>query len=146
MHTRLSRIFSGLKVRCYNSKNKDYPLYGGRGIKLCDEWNNREIAVHTSRNCTKGFIAFKKWALENGYSDELTLDRIDTNGDYSPDNCRWVSMQVQNNNRRDNHYITYQGKTQSLAEWCRELNLNYYKIRSRLNSYGWSPERAFTTE
>lgn len=146
MHTRLNRIFNGLKVRCYNPKNKDYPLYGGRGIKLCDEWNDRETAKNEPRRCTKGFISFKKWALENGYSDELTLDRIDTDGDYEPSNCRWVSMQTQNNNRRNNHYITYQNKTQSLAEWCRELNLNYYKIRGRINNYNWSPERAFTTE
>lgn len=145
MSTRLENTFQAMKNRCYNPNNPAYKNYGGRGIKICDEWNNREVARNIQRNNTKGFLAFKKWALENGYADNLTIDRIDVNGDYSPENCRWVSRKIQNNNRRNNHYITYNGKTQSLADWCRELCLNYHKIRSRINKYGWSIEEAFST-
>ena len=143
MHTRLSRIFNGLKVRCYNTKNKDYTLYGGRGIKLCDEWNNRETVRDIEGNNTKGFLAFKKWALENGYTDNLTVDRIDVNGDYSPENCKWVTQKEQCNNKRNNHYITYNGKTQSLAEWARDLGIKRSTLSNRLNVYGWSVEKAF---
>lgn len=146
MSTRLESIFQAMKNRCYNSNNPAYKNYGGRGIKLCEEWNNREIARNVQRNNTKGFLAFKKWALENGYTDNLTIDRIDVNGDYSPENCRWVNRKIQGNNRRNNHYITYKGKTQSLADWCRELCLNYHKIRSRLNKYNWSVDKAFETD
>lgn len=146
MSTRLESIFQTMKNRCYNSNNPAYKNYGGRGIKLCEEWNNREIARNVQRNNTKGFLAFKKWALENGYTDNLTIDRIDVNGDYSPENCRWVNRKIQSNNRRNNHYITYKGKTQSLADWCRELCLNYHKIRSRLNKYNWSVDKAFETD
>ena len=145
MKTRLSNIFHNMKQRCYNPNDINYKNYGGRGIKLCDEWNDREIARNVKGMNTKGFIAFKEWSLKNGYADNLTIDRIDVNGDYSPENCRWVSGKVQNNNRRNNHYITYNGKTQSLTLWCSELHLNYYKIQTRLRM-GWSVEKAFETK
>lgn len=86
---RLKRIWYGMKNRCMSPKNPAYPTYGGRGIKVCDEWLN-------------SLDKFIIWALSNGYSNELSLDRIDSNGNYEPSNCRWTTMKIQANNRR--HY------------------------------------------
>lgn len=146
MRSRIANTFQGMKNRCYNPNNPAYKNYGARGITICDEWNNKEIVKGIARNNTKGFLAFKEWALNNGYEANLTIDRIDVNKGYSPNNCRWVDSKVQANNKRNNHYITYNGKTQSLADWCRELKLNYHKTRSRLNKYGFSVKKAFETD
>ena len=137
MQTRLSRIFNGMKVRCYNPNHGDYKRYGLRGITVCDEW----YTPHSHA----GFNAFKKWALSHGYRDDLTIDRIDYNKGYSPENCRWVDMGVQNNNSSHNHLITYNNKTQSLSLWCREFSLPYDTIKRRINCFGWSAEKAFNT-
>ena len=141
-HTRLNVIFKNMKLRCYNPKCKDYKRYGGRGIKICKEWNDREIVIISGVRYTKGYLAFKKWALENGYQDNLTIDRIDVNGDYEPSNCRWATKKEQCNNTRRNRYITYKGKTQSFAKWQEELNIArttfYRKIKN-----GWTAERIF---
>ena len=147
--TRLQRILHNMKNRCYNSDFKEYENYGGRGITICKEWLNSEktkiVGTHIS-NTSKGLIALKKWAMENGYSDKLTLDRIDPNGNYEPSNCRWVSRKEQNNNRTNNHYITYKGKTQSISKWSEELGINRQKIVDRLWKLGWSIERTLTTK
>ena len=145
-YTRLNNIYDNMKRRCYNPKSDVYKYYGGRGIKICDEWNNREKARLQNGTCSKGWLAFKKWALENGYQDNLTIDRIDPNGNYEPSNCRWVTMKVQSNNLRNNVRLTYKGRTQTIHEWCDELNLNYDCIRDRICRKGWGVTEAFETK
>ncbi len=125
---RLHVIWLGLSRRCYNLNDPNYRLYGGRGIKVCDEW----------RDC---YVVFREWALANGYSDNLTLDRIDVNGNYEPANCRWVTMKVQQNNRRNNHVITWNGQKHNISEWAEILQVDGGTIASRLQR-GWSVEDA----
>lgn len=127
--TRLYAIWHGMKGRCYNKSHTHYNKYGGRGITICDEWLN-------------SFQAFCDWAIQNGYSDNLTLDRKDTNGNYEPSNCRWATRKEQLNNRRNNIVITYNEKTQTLSQWSEELGIDYHKLLMRIK-HGWSAERAF---
>jgi len=122
----------GIKSRCYNNKDSNFYLYGGRGIKVCDEWKN-------------SYIAFRDWALTNGYQEGLTIDRIDNNGNYCPENCRWATIKEQANNRRDNKLITYNSKTQTVSQWADELGLNYCVLNGRLRK-GWSIERALESK
>lgn len=146
-NSRLNRIYYCMRTRCLNPNFKEFKHYGGRGISICKEWINPEVvALGRYGRATKGWLAFKNWAMLNGYKDGLTLDRIDNNKGYSPDNCRWVTMKTQCNNTRRNHLITYKGKTQSLSAWCNELGLNYSTVRARLNTYHWTAERALVLE
>ena len=131
MKSRLNHIFKDMKDRCYNPKNKNYKNYGYRGITICAEWLNKEH-FEGSHNATKGFIAFKNWALVNGYADNLTIDRIDNNKGYSPENCRWVTKKIQSNNRRSNRLITYNGITKTVSEWAEILNVSSDVLRQRL--------------
>lgn len=144
MYNRLNNIYRQMKARCYNIKRNDYERYGGRGISVCDEWLNTEIAKGKRGRFTKGWLAFQKWAITHGYNDSLTLDRISNNKSYSPENCRWVSAKVQQNNTRRNRFITYNGKTQTLKAWCEELDLNYHTVLSRLNIMHWTVKKALT--
>lgn len=127
----LYRVWRSMKNRCYMESNKSYYLYGGKGIKVCDEW--------------KDFINFYNWSVGNGYEKGKSIDRIDSNKDYCPENCRWVDSKTQNNNTSRNHLITYNGETKTMAQWCEMLNMSYDKVKSRLNKYGWSVEKTFTT-
>lgn len=129
-NTRLWRIWSGMRRRCSEIQNKDYPNYGGRGISVCAAWE--EYAV------------FRDWAYANGYNENLSIDRIDVNGDYTPCNCRWVDCKAQNNNRRNNHNITYYGETHTVAQWSEITNIPPKTIGCRLRA-GWSVETALTT-
>lgn len=113
-----------MRKRCYNKRCKDYKYYGGRGIIICDEWLN-------------SFQEFYNWSMSHNYDDTLTIDRIDNNKSYSPNNCRWVDRKTQNNNTRSNVLFTYNGKTQNMKQWADELGVNYQTARQRRH-YGWS--------
>lgn len=116
--TRLYGIWSGLRNRCNNPNRRRYNDWGGRGIKVCDEWND--------------FLNFKEWALLSGYSENLTIDRINNDMDYSPSNCRWATRSEQMRNTRYNVNYTYNGKTLCLLEWCEVAGVKYGCARSRL--------------
>ena len=140
--TRLANIYSNMKNRCYNKRDQKYKNWGGRGITVCDEWMNQETIKGVRHGITKGWTAFKKWAESNGYADNLTLDRIDNNKGYSPENCRWVPMKEQANNTRRNIYITYKGKTQTVTQWSEELNISRGLVYNRIKILHWSVKRA----
>ena len=128
---RIYKEWQRMKSRCLYAKNeKVYKHYGGRGISICNEW--------LSEN---GFPNFMKWALSNGYKDNLTLDRINNDGNYSPDNCRWVDSMTQANNTRQNKIISYNGESHTVAEWSRIRNIKYPTLVCRINR-GWDIERA----
>lgn len=129
--TRLYTIWSNMKSRCMDPKNPKYKSYGGRDIKVCDEWLDSTV--------------FFQWALSNGYRDDLTIDRIDVNGDYEPDNCRWVGTKEQSLNRTDNHYLTYHGITQTMKEWSDAVGIKYSVLEARINRYHWDVTRALET-
>lgn len=117
--TRLYKIYAKIKERCYYEKYPEYYLYGGRGIQVCKEWLD-------------SFETFREWAVENGYNDTLSIDRIDPNGNYEPDNCRWADAYQQANNKRNNIQLTYNGETLTLPQWARKLNLPYSTLADRM--------------
>lgn len=126
-NTRLYSIYQKMKQRCYNTHCPNYDLYGGRGIQVCEEW-------------LRDFMNFYNWAIHNGYKYNLTLDRINNNGNYEPSNCRWATVMVQANNRRSTINITYKNKTQSIAMWAKEFGLPRERMWARLKS-GWSMDK-----
>lgn len=126
--TRLYDTWCNMKSRCHNPKNNYYYNYGAKGTSVCDEWRYN-------------FIAFKDWALNNGYNDDLTIDRIDNSKGYSPDNCRFADDFVQANNTTRNHKMTYNGITKTMSEWSNDLDISYTTLRKRLND-GWTVEDA----
>ena len=128
--SRLYGIWLGMLTRCNNPNYHSYKDYGGRGIKVCDEWSD--------------YITFREWALSNGYQDNLSINRINNDGDYSADNCNWVSKKEQMRNTRSNHLITYQGETMTLAEASERFDVPYNTLKRRINNYGFSVERALT--
>lgn len=128
--SRLHRIWSSMKTRCYNIHHNSFNLYGGRGITVCDEWKN-------------DFKEFYNWAMSNGYQENLTIDRINNDGNYEPSNCRWVDVKTQSNNRRTNVNITFEGKTQNITRWAIEKNIPQKTLISRLWR-GMSIEKALT--
>ena len=172
-HSRIYRIFNHIKQRCNNKQDSAYKDYGGRGIKMCKEWEDN-------------FINFYNWSIANGYKENLSIDRINNNGNYEPENCRWAINAEQQNNKRNNHIITYNNKkytisnfcknfnvygynepekllkktlrgmkkrkykatlngvTKDVYEWCEEFNLNKGTIYSRIAKYGYTPEEALT--
>lgn len=130
--TRIYRIWYDMRRRCSYDKSINWHLYGGRGIGVCGEWE-------------ASFEAFRDWALANGYDDSLTLDRIDNDGDYCPDNCRWATKDEQNANKRTCVYVTIDGVTKTVTEWCKETGVNRMVAYKRIKN-GWEPQRAVTEE
>lgn len=129
--SRLHNIWRLMKNRCGNPAAPAYKWYGARGIMVCEKWRT-------------SYPSFAKWAKTHGYSETLTLDRIDPNGGYSPDNCRFVSNADQQRNRRSNKLITYKGETMCLEQWARKLGINSGGLHARLFDLGWPVRFAFT--
>jgi hypothetical protein len=127
---RLFRIYHHMKQRCQNERNTHYFNYGGRGISVCAEW-------------ASSFRAFYNWSMANGYQPELTLDRINVNGNYEPENCRWATREIQANNTTTNIFITHSDETLTLKQWSKKLNLDYNLVKAR-HRRGWSVSRMFT--
>jgi hypothetical protein len=119
-------------ARCYSGRAASYPYYGARGIRVCEEWLNSPSA-------------FFAWAMTNGYREGEYLDRIDNDGYYSPQNCRWVDAVTQANNKSNNRIITFNGCSMSLTAWSRRVGLTESALRRRITVYGWTIERALTT-
>lgn len=131
-NTRLHRIWHSMYCRCYYKSTNQYKNYGGRGIKVCEEWKHMQ-----------GFINFYNWAINNGYKETLTLDRIDNNKGYCPSNCRWITPKEQSNNRRNNVYYTFNGETKTSKQWCELYNISQTTLLDRLKR-GWTLEQALT--
>lgn len=131
-NTRLYSIFGHMKQRCYDKNSARYHCYGGRGITICEEWRN-------------DFQTFYDWAMSHGYADNLTIDRIDVNGNYEPSNCRFVTIKEQENNRSNNRLITYNGMTKTLSQWASISGLSYGTFYHRIKR-GWSFEDCLTAK
>jgi hypothetical protein len=117
--TRLYNTWTQIKQRCTNKNNERYEDYGGRGVKVCDKWMN-------------SFDAFREWSLKNGYRDNLSIDRIDVNGDYEPNNCKWSTDVEQQRNKRNNRFVTINGESKTLAEWAEISGLPYKTLQRRI--------------
>lgn len=129
--TKLWGHWSAMRRRCNTKSTGNYETYGGRGIKVCDEW--------------KDYLAFRSWALSHGYDDSLSLDRIDVNGDYCPENCRWATPREQACNRRNTIYVEFEGELRSLADLAYEYGADDELVYSRVVNLGWSVLKALTT-
>lgn len=123
-------VWATMLQRCENPNVSAYRNYGGRGITVCNEWHDPQV--------------FIEWALSNGWQKGLSIDRIDNDAGYSPDNCRWVTRKVQARNMRSNHLITFNGKTQTMVEWADELDISYGALESRINKLHWPIEHALS--
>lgn len=129
--TRIYRIWNGIKSRCQNKNAKDYERYGGRGIAVCEEW--------------QAFEPFYEWAMANGYRDDLSIDRIDNDGNYCPENCRWTTVRKQSRNRRSNRILEYNGVKKCLSEWDESVGAKTRGVVRQRLVRGWSIEKAVTT-
>lgn len=129
--TRLYTIWCDMKQRCLNKNQKAFKHYGERRISICDEWKNN-------------FNSFYDWAIRNGYTDNLTIDRIDVDGNYNPSNCRWTTMKQQRRNARSNVFVEINGVKKVLIDWCEYYKIKYTTVLSRIYS-GWEMVKAITT-
>jgi len=134
---RLYKIWNRIIGCCYNKNRDSYQYYGGIGIQVCDEWKN-------------DYMAFREWAYSNGYDEnalfhECTIDRIDVNGNYCPENCRWVDFRTQSNNKSTTFYVEYKGQKKSIAEWSQIVGIDRKVLYSRIHYSNWPVERAMET-
>lgn len=127
-YTKIYKIWESMKRRCLNPKVERYMSYGGRGIKFCDEWNN--------------FIPFYEWAKSAGYKEGLSIDRIDVDGNYEPNNCRWITMKEQSNNKTTSNFVTYKGEIKTIPNVAEETKIPYFRLYQRIVKLGWNIERA----
>lgn len=121
-------IWRMMKKRCFDKNAKEYVNYGKRGITICPTWLE--------------YKSFLTWALENGYKKGLSIERIDNNGNYCPENCKWISLAKQARNKRNNRLLTYNGETKCMAEWAEIVGIKQDVIKDRLNRYNWTVEEA----
>ena len=128
-YTRLYKVWSSMIERCERIASKSYKWYGAKGIHVCNEWHDFEV--------------FKSWAESNGYSEGLSIDRIDASKDYDPSNCRWATVEEQANNKSNNVFVEYEGKSRTVAQWAKQLGMKDSTIRMRLRR-GWSVERTLS--
>jgi len=120
-----------MKRRCYDKNNKRYENYGGKGVIVCSEW-------------LSDYLNFREWALSNGYESNLTIDRMNVNGNYEPKNCRWATAKQQANNQTRNRILTHEGISRTMSEWAVHLNVTYSTINHRIQR-GWNMERIVNT-
>ena len=130
-HKRLYNIWHEMRRRCYSKSKKEYDSYGGRGIGMCDEWRN-------------SYIAFRDWALANGYQDDLTIERMDVNQGYSPSNCTWIPFERQAYNKQNSFFIEYNGVRKTITEWSREVDIHRNTLTHRLTNLHWTVHDALT--
>lgn len=123
IHERLYRIYYGMIERCANPQSIAYPNYGSRGISVCDEWLNN-------------YESFREWAYNSGYRKDLTIDRIDVNGNYEPSNCRWADIETQNYNKRNTVYHTICGKEYTFVDLAKKYKVDIKKLRYRYYDHG----------
>lgn len=131
-NTRLYRVWKHMKARCLNPNDKRYKDYGGRGIQICDDWKN-------------DFASFYKWAVSNGYNNNLSIERIDVNGNYCPENCKWIKMAEQAWNKRNSYKLTLNGETHCISEWAQITGIPVTTLTARIKENGWDVEKALTT-
>lgn len=130
-HTRIYSIWRNMLNRCDCKSHTEYSRYGGRGIQVCDEW--------------KDFNNFYNWAITHGYTEKLSIDRENVNGNYEPCNCRWATAREQSRNTRRNRILEYNGKKQCIADWEEETGIHRALIQQRIDRLGWSVEKALST-
>lgn len=130
-NTRLYEIWSDLKRRCSNPNHRAFDRYGGRGIKFCAEWAE--------------FLPFYVWSVANGYSETLTIERVDNDGDYCPENCRWATRKDQANNKSITVFYELDGVKYTLPQLCEKCGISYGTLYTRINKHGWSVKAAITT-
>lgn len=129
--TKLYNVWYTMRKRCSLKTVKAYKNYGSRGIKVCDDWENN-------------FASFYNWAISNGYKEGLSIDRIDVDGNYEPNNCRWITKAEQNYNKRNNRVIKFRGEEKTISQWAKDLGINQSTLWMRLSKYGWSIEKSLS--
>lgn len=130
-HTRIYKTWCNMKQRCYYPNDRKFEYYGGKGISICNEWLN-------------DFMSFYDWSISHRYSDGLSIDRINGNGNYEPSNCRWITMLDQQSHKSNTRMATFQGHTQTLRKWAGDIGISYNTLWARMDR-GWSAEKAITT-